>query len=253
MKMMLSISLLPLLLLLSSSSDAFVLDRTALSTGAQRSGTALASSPGTEEWAEFNVEGGSAFDPTRMKVIAEDYSSEVPKGMVVYTENPGQTFSGTIVSHAEVVMSLGPEPNIPAGAGPGGMGVDLEFFMDEGSGSSGNAGPTRQGSSKWNLAADEYIVNRGTKIDKTRMYVVDFEPSATRPGGTVLRTLAPGKIDMETYATVALAEVIASSGPDGNWEEDKSPGANFRSLGGLNPNAGYTYGPTEPSEGGESK
>jgi len=98
---------------------------------------------------------------------------------------------------AQVVVSLGDEP----------MGQ-------------GDVDATEEPEKVWDLGPGEYVVNRGTLLDKTRMYVMDFEISTTRPGGAVLRTVNPGIVD-EWGNNVRLCEVIVSGGPDGKWREPK--------------------------------
>lgn len=97
---------------------------------------------------------------------------------------------------AEVAVSLGEEPI--------GQGID----------------DAEEPEKVWDLGPGEYVVNRGTRLDKTRMYVMDFEPSTTREGGVVLRTINPGIVD-EYGNNVRLAEVVVSGGPDGKWREHK--------------------------------
>eukprot|EP00548_Thalassiothrix_antarctica_P015606 CAMPEP_0194176162 /NCGR_PEP_ID=MMETSP0154-20130528/10125_1 /TAXON_ID=1049557 /ORGANISM="Thalassiothrix antarctica, Strain L6-D1" /LENGTH=472 /DNA_ID=CAMNT_0038890249 /DNA_START=286 /DNA_END=1704 /DNA_ORIENTATION=+ len=71
------------------------------------------------------------------------------------------------------------------------------------------------------LSMNEYSVNRGTKIDKTRMYVLGFEASPYDEGGTTIRTVTTGLLN-EDGSTKNLAEVIISSGHDGRWRMESS-------------------------------
>ena len=132
-----------------------------------------------------------------MTVASTDYSSAIPRGLVLRTGKPGTRFGQTMTEKAQVVVSLGAEP----------MGQ-------------GDVDATEEPEKVWDLGAGEYVVNRGTRLDKTRMYVMDFEPSTTRPGGAVLRTVNPGIVD-EWGNNVRLCEVIVSGGPDGKWREPK--------------------------------
>jgi len=189
------------------------------------------------DWDEFRVRPGDTVDMQRMEVVGSDYSNEFPMDTVVSCEQPGANFDGQLTQRAQVIVSLGPEPG-----GGGGAPEESDF----------------------ELAADEYIVKRGTKIDKYRMYVLDFEPSP-REGGTVLRTLTPGRLGPDG-STMHLAEVIVSSGPNGDWKDDSRKGSNaygqeedgrnsrgfsgFSSgslgpVGGPGKQEGYIYGPTK--------
>ena len=68
----------------------------------------------------------------------------------------------------------------------------------------------------------EFVVNRSTRLDKTRMYVLFFEISTTRPGGAVLRTVNPGIFDeWGNSVRLCAVPVIVSGGPDGKWREPK--------------------------------
>lgn len=193
----------------------------------------------SSDWDDFHVRPGTFVDVTSMEVVGSDYSNEFPIDTVVSCEKPGSNFDGKLTERAQVIVSLGPEPN----DGSGGFGPQESDFE---------------------LAENEYIVKRGTKIDKYRMYVLDFEPSP-REGGTVLRTLTPGLLGPDG-STVNLAEVVASSGPNGDWKEDRngqgsiegdpSTGRSSRGFAGFSSGSlgpaggpgkqeGYIYGPTK--------
>jgi len=149
-----------------------------------------------DTWVEFSIHPGHVPDPAFMVTVSTDYSNAIPRGLVLRTMKPGMRFGKIMTQKADVVVSLGEEP--------------------VGSGSDDDEEPEKQ----WDLGPGEYVVNRGTRLDKTRMYVMDFVPSTTREGGTVLRTVNPGIMD-EWGNNVRLAEVIVSGGPDGKWREPK--------------------------------
>jgi len=149
-----------------------------------------------DTWIEFSIHPGHAPDPAFMTTTSTDYSNAIPRGLVLRTVKPGTRFGHTMTQKAEVSVSLGEEPM--------GQGVD----------------DTEEPEKVWDLGPGEYVVNRGTRLDKTRMYVMDFEPSTTREGGVVLRTVNPGIVD-EWGNNVRLAEVCVSGGPDGKWREPK--------------------------------
>ena len=157
---------------------------------------AAAPPPADDTWVEFSIHPGHVPDPAFMSTASTDYSNAIPRGLVLRTVKPGMRFGQTLTQKAEVVVSLGEEPI--------GQGVD----------------DTEEPEKVWDLGPGEYVVNRGTRLDKTRMYVMDFEPSTTREGGVVLRTINPGIID-EYGNNVRLAEVVVSGGPDGKWRETK--------------------------------
>jgi len=205
----------------------------------QSSSSRIYASSGAD-WDDYTVPPGTFVDVSRMEVVGSDYSNDYPIDSVISCEKPGVNFDGKMTQRAQVVVSLGPEPN---GGGSGPVESDFE------------------------LAENEYIVKRGTKIDKYRMYVLDFEPSP-REGGTVLRTLTPGLLGPDGN-TLNLAEVIASSGPNGDWKEDRHNNNNNGSMegdpstgrssrgfagfssgslgpvGGPGKQEGYIYGPTK--------
>lgn len=149
-----------------------------------------------DTWLEFSIHPGHLPDPAFMSTTSTDYSNAIPRGLVLRTVKPGMRFGQTMTQKAEVVVSLGEEP-----LGQGGN-------------------DTEEPEKVWDLGPGEYVVNRGTRLDKTRMYVMDFEPSTTREGGLVLRTINPGIVD-EYGNNVRLAEVVVSGGPDGKWREPK--------------------------------
>ena len=176
------------------------------SSGAGSFGTGAASASPPEvppmpvaddTWVDFTIHPGHIPDQAFMTIASTDYSSAIPRGLVLRTAKPGTRFGQTMTEKAQVVVSLGAEP----------MGR-------------GGDDATEEPEKVWDLGPGEYVVNRGTRLDKTRMYVMDFEPSATRPGGAVLRTVNPGIVD-EWGNNVRLCEVIVSGGPDGKWREPK--------------------------------
>ena len=155
-----------------------------------------AAPPADDTWLEFTIHPGHLPDPSFMTTTSTDYSNAIPRGLVLRTVKPGMRFGQTMTQKAEVVVSLGEEPI--------GQGID----------------DGEEPEKVWDLSPGEYVVNRGTRLDKTRMYVMDFEPSTTREGGVVLRTINPGIVD-EYGNNVRLAEVVVSGGPDGKWREPK--------------------------------
>jgi len=206
----------------------------------------LLSSPGNEEWSEFNIQPGETVDVNRMEVVGSDYSNDVQIDSVLRCVAAGVNFAGTLTQKAQVICSLGP-------------------------GEGASSSPVVTGDSD-DLDENEYTVNRGTAIDKTRMYVLNFEASPDVEPGTILRTLKPGVMG-EDGNCMHLAEVVASSGPDGSWKPshdrpvevsdgmasvdigsaDRSPGmVGFSSgtlgpPGGLGRQSGYTYGKAKRS------
>ena len=178
----------------SPSVLAFVLCRNRNHAIARRTATDTISALSviSEDWAEFHIHPGHLIDEEYMVVTGSDYSSDHPASTVIKTEKPGMRFGNTLVERAQVIVSKGPEPLMPGEDPP----------------------PT------FELGENEYIVNRGTKIDKNRMYVMDFMQSDYREGGVVLRTVTPGVVD-EYGNNIQLAEVIASSGKDGRWRPPK--------------------------------
>mmetsp|Transcript_16858 Transcript_16858/g.37356 ORF Transcript_16858/g.37356 Transcript_16858/m.37356 type:complete len:277 (+) Transcript_16858:248-1078(+) len=175
--------------------SAFILrvpaDR-APSTTPAATATSSLSATISDEWSEFSIHPGHAVDEEYMIIVGSDYSPHHPKTTVIETSKPGMRFGNTLVERAEVIVSRGTEPLMPGEEPP----------------------PT------FELGENEYIVNRGTRVDKNRMYVMDFMPSEYREGGVVLRTVNPGVVD-EFGNNVQLAEVIASSGKDGKWRPPK--------------------------------
>lgn len=167
-------------------------------SGPSASPPAVPSVPVADDtWVEFTTHPGHIPDSAFMTITSTDYSSAIPRGLVLRTGKPGTRFGQTMTEKAQVVVSLGDEP----------MGQD-------------DVDATEEPEKVWDLGAGEYVVNRGTRLDKTRMYVMDFEISTTRPGGAVLRTVNPGIVD-EWGNNVWLCEVIVSGGPDGKWREPK--------------------------------
>jgi len=180
----------------------------------------LVSSPEVEAWNDFTISPGDMVDINRMEVLRSDYSTNFPMDTVLKCEKPGIEFAGTMTQRALVIVSLGPEPEEVMG------------------------GPSKV-PKKFDLKENEYTVDRGTKVDKTRMYVLMYEKNV-REGGTVLRTMKPGIVALEDLSMTTLAEVVASSGPDGKWnEEDAKNGAsgNSRSRG-MVAFSSMTLGPT---------
>jgi len=100
-----------------------------------------------DTWVDFTIHPGHIPDQAFMTIASTDYSSAIPRGLVLRTAKPGTRFGQTMTEKAQVVVSLGAEP----------MGR-------------GGDDATEEPEKVWDLGPGEYVVNRGTRLDKTRMY-----------------------------------------------------------------------------------
>jgi len=205
--------------------------KTRIILGVSSSTTPGIGSSKVDGWSDFNVNPGTPVDINVMEVVGSDYSNNCPIDTVVRCEKAGVNYDGTLTQRAQIIASLGPEP-------------------PELAGSSGSFSLSKE-EKEFELAENEYTVNGGTKIDRTRMYVLTFEKSQ-REGGTVIRTLKPGLLSPDG-STINLAEVIASSGPNGDWKEDRNAERTFKG-GSIDGNSiGGSESSNDWSSGRESK
>ena len=216
----------------------------------------------------FDVRCGSTVDLSRMDVTGSDYSNDYPMDDVIKCSKHGSIdrATGQILQKAHVILSMGPNPESVQSSQSSSSSP-----WEQGQNNNDNDAPSVPA-----LADNEYAVKRGTQYDKTRMYVVEFERSKEYEGGFVLRTLNPGVYDRSSFNTEHLADVIVSSGPNGDWKPESSAskknndfyggsggdpnsgkgesrgqvsfsGGTLGPPGGIGKQEGYIYGPTEAS------